>query len=75
MAKFYFDLYRDGEKVVDKEGMQFENIGFAYRKAKQMVEVLLQEQARGKYPVCSSWVEVQYSDRSVIFKVPVAAAA
>ncbi|MGH1573284.1 DUF6894 family protein [Methylobacterium sp. P31] len=75
MAKFYFDLCRDGEKIVDQEGMHFENIGFAYRKAKQMVELLRQEQMRGRYPVCSSWVEVQYSDRSTIFKLPVVAAA
>jgi hypothetical protein len=75
MARFYFDVCRGGEKIVDQEGMQLDNIGFAYRKAKQIVEVLVQEQKRGTYPFCSSWVEVQYSDRSIIFALPVAAAA
>ncbi|GEP07488.1 DUF6894 family protein [Methylobacterium oxalidis] len=75
MARFFFDVYRDGRKIVDPEGSYCENIGLAYREAKRLVEVLVNEGDESKYPFCSSWVEVTYADRSTLFRLPVMKAA
>jgi hypothetical protein len=75
MARFFFDVYRDGEKLTDQEGAYCENIGLAYREAIRMVDSLARERKGFKYPFCSSWVEVQYADRSTLFRLPIAGAA
>ena len=70
MARFYFDICNQGEKLADMVGLECDTLGSAFQQAKLIISHI-----RDAYgATASDWsawaLEVQYSDHSELFRLP-----
>ncbi|MEA1833153.1 hypothetical protein U8607_13785 [Methylobacterium durans] len=70
MARFFFDVCSQNQRISDLEGSFCNNVGLAYREAQQMIRQMLSAPNQTEFDWTSWWVEVQYADRTTLFRVP-----
>lgn len=70
MARFYFDICNQGEKLADMVGVECDTLASAFQQAKAIIS-----NVRNAYGAAaadwSSWIlEVRYCDQSELFSLP-----
>ena len=70
MARFFFNVYRNGAWSRDEVGQEWPDCGMAFRAAKGIIAAILRDDAPSEEDRAAMLLQVTYDDRSELFRLP-----